>query len=31
MTESPAHLRKALRPQFGLALIDLEKAEEGKA
>jgi len=26
LIESPAHLRKSFRPEFGLALIDLERA-----
>jgi hypothetical protein len=29
MVESPAHLRKSYRPEFGIALIDLERSATG--
>jgi hypothetical protein len=30
VVESPVHLRKTFRPQFGIALIDLEQSSSGK-
>lgn len=29
--ESPAHLRKTFRPQFGLPLIDLDRSDSGES
>ncbi len=31
LIESPAHLRKSFRPEFGLALIDLDRVEAGNS
>jgi hypothetical protein len=30
LVESPAHLRKTFRPEFGIALIDVERSDAGR-
>jgi hypothetical protein len=31
VAESPAHLRKSFRPEFGIALIDIERSDTGRS